>query len=104
MPMPTPPSLPDDPRSLWRWYLVTGLIVLPGLMGMTGNPDAAAIGALLLAPLGALVSGIVLGVRVGKSPGTRVLWSLLLIIGCLVASECVAAAGCAIGNPRFNFH
>lgn len=104
MPMPTPPSPPDPPRSLWPWYLVTGLIVLPGLLGMTGNPDAAAIGALVLAPLGALISGIVLGVRVGKSTGTRVLWSMLFIAGCLVVSESVAAAGCAIGNPRFNFH
>jgi hypothetical protein len=72
-------------------------------MGMTGNPNAAAIGALVLAPVGALISGIVLGVRVGKSTGTRVLWSMLFIVGCLVVSESVAAAGCAISNPRFNF-
>jgi hypothetical protein len=84
--------------------LVTGLMLLPGLLGMTGSADASAVGALLLAPLGALISGIVLGIRVGKSAGTRVLWSFLFIGCCLVASECVAAAGCAVGNPRFNFH
>jgi hypothetical protein len=73
--------------------MVTGLIVLPGMMGMTGNTDAAAIGALLLAPLGAIVSGIVLGVRVGKSTGTRVLWSLLLFVGCLtrISGACANA-------------
>ncbi|MBX3733618.1 MAG: hypothetical protein KF791_13610 [Verrucomicrobiae bacterium] len=115
-PAPLPPSSPQPPaptpapdpglpaRSPWPWYLATGLILLPGLLGLTGNADAAAVGALLIAPVGALISGIVLGIRVGRSAGTRVLWSGLFFGCCLIASESVAAAGCAVGNPRFNFH
>jgi len=84
--------------------VATGLTLLPGLLALTGSSDAAAVGALLVAPVGALISGIVLGIRVGRSAGTRVLWSFLFIGCCLVASECVAAAGCAMGDPKFNFH
>lgn len=103
-PLPSPEPAPQVPKSKWPLYLAIGFTLLPGLMALPGNSDAAAIGALLVAPVGALISGIALGIHLGKTPGMKVLLSCLLIAGCLVASECIAAAGCAIGNPRFNFH
>ncbi|MBN9692628.1 MAG: hypothetical protein J0M24_20460 [Verrucomicrobia bacterium] len=104
-PSSPPPPEPEHPaRSPWPFYVAGGLILLPGLFGLTGNADAAAIGALLFAPAGAVVAGIVLGVRLGRTTATKTLLSVALIVVCLVAAESVAAAGCAVSNPRFNFH
>jgi hypothetical protein len=85
-------------------FLVTGLLALPGLLGMTGNSELAAFGALLLAPLCALASGIILGIRIGQTPGTRFLLSCVLIVACLAVAEGLAIAGCGLSNPKFNFH
>jgi hypothetical protein len=73
-------------------------------MGLTGHTELAAAGALLVAPVGSLAAGIVLGLRLGKTPGSRALLSCVLIVACLIASETIAVAGCALSNPRFNFH
>jgi len=103
-PTPEPNPLPGPPASSWPFWVAAGLVLLPGLMGLTGNTELAAIGALLVAPVGSVAAGIVLGIRLGKTPGTKALLSCALIAACLVASESIAAAGCAVSNPRFNFH
>lgn len=101
---PSPAELERPARSPWPFYVAAALVLLPGLFGISGNADAAAIGAFLFAPAGALVAGILLGVRLGRTAATKTLLSIGLIVVCLVAAESVAAAGCAVGNPRFNFH
>ena len=73
-------------------------------MGLTGHTELAAVGALLMAPVGSIAAGIVLGIRLGTTPGKKALLSCSLIVACLIASETIAAAGCAVSNPRFNFH
>ena len=107
-PQPQPPETPGTPatptKSRWPFVVAAIFTLLPGVLSLTGNSSAAAAGSLLIAPLGALVSGIVLGIRVGRTSGMRFLLSGVLGVACLVAAECIAFGGCAISNPKFNFH
>lgn len=105
-PTPSPTVSPEAPRPKSRGtlYVALGLLVIPGLFALTGNSDLAALGALLLAPLCSLISGIILGIRIGETAGTRVLLALPLIIACFAVAEGLAVAGCGISNPKFNFH
>ena len=105
-PQPPPSASPEPPRPKSRGtlYGVLGLLLIPGLLALTGKPDLAALGALLLAPLCSLISGILLGIRIGQTPGTRFLLSCGLIVACLAVAEGLAVAGCGISNPKFNFH
>lgn len=97
-----PPAVP--PSEKWQFYLAGGLILLPGLLGLTGNDTLAPAGAFLVAPVGSLVAGIVLGMRFGKNAGARAALSVLFIGLCFVASETLAVAGCSVGSFKMNFH
>lgn len=97
-----PPAVP--PNEKWQFYLAGISVLLPGLLGLTGNDTLAPIGAFLVAPLGSLVSGIVLGLRLGSNGGAKAALSVLFIGLCFVASEAIAAAGCSLGSFRMNFH
>ena len=109
---PSPPTIPSSPTpdptppaaSSWPFWVAAGLVLLPGLMGLTGNSNLASIGALLVAPVGSVAAGIVLGIRLGSTPGRRALLSCSLIVACLIASETIAALGCSASNPSFNVH
>ena len=103
-PLPPPPETPSTAvKTRWPFYVATGLILLPGVFALTGNSSAAAAGALLMAPLGALISGIVLGIQVGQTTGMRFLLSGVFAAVCLIAAEGVAIGGCALNNPKFHF-
>ncbi|MFO1460259.1 MAG: hypothetical protein U1G08_12705 [Verrucomicrobiota bacterium] len=105
-PQPSPSVSPESPRpkSKGTLYAALGILVIPGLFALTGKPDLASLGALLLAPLCSLISGIILGIRIGETPGTRFLLSCGLVVACFAVAEGLAVAGCGISNPKFNFH
>lgn len=104
----TPPSespqSPDPKRSTTPFWLATGSVLLPGAIALTGNDEAGAIAAFLLAPLGGLIGGVILGTRFGTSTSSKVLLSLCLIAGCFIAAEAGAIAGCNLGGFKMNFH
>lgn len=104
-PVSQPQEIPATPtKSKWPFVVAAVLTLLPGVFALTGNSSAAAAGALLIAPLGALISGIVLGIHVGRTPGMRFLLAAGFVVACLATAEGIAIGGCAISDPKFNFH
>jgi FtsH-binding integral membrane protein len=100
-----PPPLPA--RKLhWPWF--TAALLLPAILTyattMSGSQDAPIACALFGAGLSGLVCGILLGRRIGKSPGAVVGLSILFIGIFAVASFALCFGGCIAGNYQLNMH
>ena len=101
---PNPPPLPPPPKPTWPIAVAVLLVLLPGALGLTGNEGAGTVGFFIVGPIGSIIAGILLGIRVGKTQGNKVLLSCLFIVLCLVAAEGLSIAGCSAGNMKMNFH
>ena len=107
-PQPSPSVSPESPapNPRARFTLPSEFLVIPKSFVLTGSqPDLPPSGALLLARCALLISGIILGIRRRETLELRFsspLRSRRRHASC--RRRGLAAAGCGISNPKFNFH
>ncbi len=110
-PSPTPPG-PDPvqqrPWSGRHWALflaaLLGAPVLTALAAMLDHRGPAAPAFMFLGgAAGGLAAGVMLGCRLGKSPTTKVVLSLVLAPVTAVAVISLCGFGCALGGYKLDF-
>ena len=101
---PNPPSLPPPSKPAWPIIVAVLLVLLPGALGLTGSGEAGMVGFFVVGPIASIIAGILLGIRIGKTQGNKVLLSCLFIVLCLAAAEGLSIAGCSAGNVQLNVH
>lgn len=106
---PAVPAAPAEPARrpfLWPVFLAAVLVppVLTSVAAMMDHRGAAAPALMFLGgAAGGLVSGILLGCRVGKTTTTKAILSVVFCGLMTVAVISMCGFGCALGNYRLDF-
>jgi len=96
------PPKPASAPIIWLPLLLT---ILPAVGSFTsGLPGLRILAeiALMFSPLLALAAGILLGIRTGKTTGSRVLLSFLWATGSYAGSLMLQIWGCAVTDYEFD--
>lgn len=103
-----PPGEPVSSQSrLWPYLalVVLGPPFFTALAAVADNRgDMAPAAGLLLGGAGGIAAGILLGCRLGRTPGSRFLLSLALAGVMTVVVVTMACVGCMVAGYALNFH
>lgn len=100
------PVVPPRAPFLWPLFLaaVFGPPVLTGLAAWMDHRGAAAPAMMFLGgAAGGITAGILVGCRLGKTPATKALLSLLFSGVMTVAVVSMSGLGCSLGNYKLDF-
>lgn len=108
---PLPSATPEPTPARWTsfpWLLFLGAILGPPLLttlaaSMDRKGGAAPALMFLGGAAGGLAAGVMLGCRIGKTPTTKALWSVVLAGVLAVAVVTLSGLGCAMGGYKLNF-
>lgn len=103
-----PPNLPPSDRL--NWLLLLGLILAPAILTSitvafdhSSSGPAPAVG-LIAGGIGGIASGVLLGCNFGRTIAAKVIFSVMLVAVCGVASITIATVGCLMAGFTMSLH
>lgn len=108
-PPPLPPETPSS-RPRFHWLLFLFSLLAPALLtclsvffDKSSNGPAPGV-AIIGGAFGGIGCGIILGRRLGRTPGLKILFGVLFAAVCGVVSIALAMFGCLATGYNLNFH
>jgi hypothetical protein len=102
----SPPPLPVKPKFRWGWFLLA--LFLPTLATIASvqfkSQDAAPAIAVIGGGISGIVCGVLLALRLGKSPEARVGLGFAFVIVMSVACVTMNCFGCLASGFKLNIH
>ncbi len=104
--MPNP--LTSTPRFNWPVFccvlLSPPLLTILAVRFLSKSSDAPLYLVLLGGGIAGIISGVILGRRVGKTPAARAVFAILLALVMIVVCISMSCFGCLVGGYHLNIH
>lgn len=105
---PTPPPDLNPPPPRFNWRLLLALLVGPALLtclavliDKSSNGPAPGV-SIIGGALGGIGCGILLGRRLGRTTGLKILLGLIFAVGCGIAAVTLATFGCLASGYKLD--